>query len=633
VPGGLTEQILEQHQASRASARGETSRRLAADHVLLDGLAGRIAIGAFASLGLPVRRAVGLACLDEPFGIGSASLPDLGAIAEAARRAGCHLAPAGRGECDLLYRERFAAPGKLAFAAGDGAPSAGALGTLVLGVDALEAAAALAGAPLFVADPEWFAVRVEGGLLPGVTGTDVALAIAARLPADACAPIVEITGRGVANLAMADRLAIASQASLLGASAVLFPADERTRQALAAERREADWKPFEAAASASLDPVMTLDLETIEPLMAPDEDRMGARPVRHAMGMPVSRVVVGSYATLADLARLASLVGERRVHHATELVWVPGSPRLLQSAEASGVSAALERAGARLSAGSLPSDVGLVSSPIGTGLFTASRGEHRAGRRTAWSAASLETCAAAALAGCLVDPRELDRTTSAAFESRALEAARLLEPESASSASIGDGAGSRGWTGKALDRPLRGAVLLECGDRVGADRILPLGARQEKRLQDLVALSEFAFAPLDAEFAGHARRQGGGFVTAGRDFGTGEPGELAAVVLAALGVRAVIARSYAPGFVRRLTHAGVLAAEFRHERDEREIGRGDELEIPGLPGALEPGKPLTVRNLTRGSQYTVAHRLDVRGIDWLRAGGLLAAARADEARD
>jgi aconitate hydratase len=600
--------------------------------VLLDGLAGRIAIGAFASLGLPVRRVVGLACLDEPFGIGSASLPDLGAIAEAARRAGCHLATAGRGEGDLLYRERFAAPGKLAFAAGEGAPSAGALGTLMLGVDALEAAAALTGAPLFVADPEWFAVRIEGGLLRGVAGTDVALAIASRLPPEATAPIVEISGRGVANLAMADRIAIAAQASLLGAKAVLFPADDRTRQALAAERREADWKLFEAAASASFDAVMTLDLETIEPLMAPDEDRMAARPVRHAMGMPVSRIVVGSHASLADLVRLAGLIGERRIHDTTELVWVPGSPRLLQAAEASGVSAALERAGARLSAGGLPSDVGPVSSPIVTGLFTASRGEHRAGRRTAWSAASLETCAAAALAGCLVDPRELDHAAPAALATRPLEAARLLEPDGDPAAPIGEDAATRRWTGRAVDRPLRGAVLLECGDRVGADRILPLGARQEKRLQDLAALSEFAFAPLDAEFAGHARRQGGGFVTAGRDFGAGEPGELAAVVLASLGVRAVIARSYAPAFVRRLTHAGVLAAEFRHERDEREIERGDELEIPGLPGALEPGRPLTVRNLTRGSQYTVAHRLDARAIDWLRAGGLLAATRTDEGR-
>jgi aconitate hydratase len=89
-------------------------------------------------------------------------------------------------------------------------------------------------------------------------------------------------------------------------------------------------------------------------------------------------------------------------------------------------------------------------------------------------------------------------------------------------------------------------------------------------------------------------------------------------------VRAVLARSFEPAFRRQLVEAGILPLRLRILADERGIHEGDELEIPGLPESLEPGKPVTVRNLARGSQLALPHDLSAREIEVVVAGGLLA---------
>jgi aconitate hydratase len=410
--------------------------------------------------------------------------------------------------------------------------------------------------------------------------------------------------------------------------AVVFPADETTRRFLKSQGREADWKACEAGEEVRFDADRLVDLNTIEPLIAPVEDLAGARAVRHAMGVAVRRVLIGSGASLADLARLARMMAGRGVHDGTELVVIPGSRQTLDTAAQNGVLQAITAGGARVLGAGLPSDPASAAGLNVTGLCYAARAEERTGRRTAWYVASLESCAAAALAGRIVDPREVDAEfrRDEEPETYALDHSHILGPLAATEPGAGgaDSGGLRPLPAPVpLEGPLRGAVLLKLGDHVTTQHILPWGATTEPLIADVGSLAARAFARVDGDFVRRARAHGGGFAMAGRDLGSGDRAELAAIVVTALKVRAVLARSFDPQFRELLVHAGVLPLRLRTEHDWQGITAGDELEIPGLPETLEVGKPLVVRNLTRGTQHTLAHDLDGHGIALVRAGGVL----------
>jgi aconitate hydratase len=611
--GSLTEQIWDGHRAARAAARARTAERgLSADHFVLSGRAGRLTLRALGST-----RARAEPMLMALEGLTSPTLAPRHLI-EAATRAhalGARVCRPGRGGADRVYRERLAAPGRLAFAVGGGLPTASALGGLDLEVDALEAAEALAGEPLWRPPPAVMAVRLEGGWPAWVGGADLALVLLRdRAILGMAGAGLEVSGAGVAAVPIGDRLLAAFHVRSLGAASLVFPSDERTRRFLASRRREADWKALAAGADAP--PVdRVVELDAIEPLIAPEGEPLQARAVRHAMGLPIHRIVVGARATLADWAKVAHALSGAAVDPRTRLVLVAPGPERIKAAEIAGLLAPLTQAGVVIAGGGLPAEIGAASDAAAAGLYTASDGEHRSGRRMRWHLVSLETCVAAALSGELVDPRVLEERLAEAGESELADPDSVIESRAEAPA-----AGSApGFSAAPLERPIRGAVLLASGARVPAAAILALGPVNEPYADDPAALTAWLFAG-SGDFAGAARRHRGGFVVAGEGFGAGEPAELAALTLGAAGVRAVLARSFAAGFEARLVRAGVLPLVLERDPHGAILREGDELELPGLPGALEPGKPLTVRNLTRGSQCTVAHRLELRAIERLRAG-------------
>ena len=237
------------------------------------------------------------------------------------------------------------------------------------------------------------------------------------------------------------------------------------------------------------------------------------------------------------------------------------------------------------------------------------------------SRTGLDACAEAARTGTVADPRGLDVPRDFASEDEVWFAQPMLRPTAGLPAlPRPNGLASAGITG-----PMRGTVLLKLGDQVTVDRILPWGARVRPSRLDVVALAEFAFAGVDGDLPERAAAHGGGWIVAGQDFGAGPWREQIGWVIAHLGLRAILARSYAPELRRRLIQHGVLALQFITLGDYQEIRQGDELEMPDLPEGLEPGKPLVVRNLTTGTPYALRHDLDAEEIEQVRLGGLLAA--------
>lgn len=633
----LTRSLLEAHLAEGAGrARGVATGAEAAlrvDQVLMDADAATLVFLSFEATGRTRTQVeLALACAEAPLPAPSFEAGDALLYAQsAARRYGVHFSRPGNGRAHHVHTARFAAPGRTLLACVAGATTAGALGSLVLDASEVELAAALAGAPHATIVPPVWAVRLAGTLPPWVDAHDLVRTLAGRLPAHgAGGAVLEYAGPGVGALSMEARLTAARAGAALGASASLFPSDAVTRNWLLARGRDPDWKALAGEPEGEAARVVELHLDALEPMIGRD-DRGGPTPLREAAAIPVGRVVLGPDAGLGDLLLLAAVLRGRTIARGIELVVIPGSRQIRESAAACGALADLLAAGGSL----VDSETRLVPAPPPGAALLCGASSSAAGRARAVFHAGAAAAAAAALAGCIADPRELPLVAPGVEGDGRVEVndALLVKPATAPAAgevSRGSGVGPLPALSPIV-ATLRGVVLLRLGDRLAADLALPGGPKVRRHLADFGALAGHLYAGVDRDFAARARAHGGGFLVAGADYGIGPRVPHAALALVQLGVRAILARSFVPHHRAELIRHGVLALRFAGGTDPDGLRQGDELEIPGLPEVLEPKRPLAVRDLTRGAQFTVHHDLTLREIEMVRAGGLLgvlAAARA-----
>jgi aconitate hydratase len=599
-----------------------------ADHVLAGGQSGLLALTAFERIA-PGAPRVELALASADHGAGATTFEtseEVQALHAVARRTGVRFSRVGHGRGDTIHHERFAVPGRVLLTTGVRPSAAGALGMLTLVADPIEAAAALAGGAYFLAWPGVRYALLTGTLAPAVDGHDVRLALARLLAGTGpTGAFLECAGGGISALSMADRFGVAAGADAFGARAVLLPSDEVTRAFMKAEAREPEWKAFATAEREAADFAAEVDLAVLAPLVAPLAALHDARPVAETGETAIDTIEVGEDAAAAELGRLAALLEGHRVREGVTLVVVPGSRQIMETAREAGVLDRLAAAGARVLE---PGTRSGLAGPASTraGLCVGVRLEDAEDPRARWWSGGIATCAAAARTGWLTDPRGLDLPRAGGNEPEAyvLTDAWIVRP-GAGTDPDGDAAGRSPQfpLGTPIDGALRGGVLAVLGDDVGADAILPWGARVRPLLGDIPRLAEFVLGGIDAGFPERAIRHGGGWIVAGARFGRGIARDPAALAPLALGVRVVIAVSIAPDYRRHLVHAGILPLRFVVAGDHGGLGEGDELEIPGLPDALEPGVPLVVRNLTRGTRFTVRHDLNARQLDTVVAGGLL----------
>jgi aconitate hydratase len=621
VPATVARTLIDAHRVDRLSGPGgATLELLRPDHVLVPDDDAPLVAEVLASLGARVHLELALVAAERGGLAGGFELRPFGAsVPPDLARLGFTVARAGAGSLEPVYRERFAAPGRLVFVVGSGHGGCGALGTLALPVSAIEAAAALAGVPVARERPDVDELRIAGTLPPWCTGQDLAFEIARRRAVGvARGRILEMVGSGVDRLAMADRIAVASWAGPMGALACLFPSDEVTRAWLTSHGREPDWKRLEPPAEEPVDALETLDLDTVEARVAPREGV--PRDVRQWGDARITHVLAGPGLAADDVIRFAIALGGAPVAEGVQVTVLPGSRRTFETAGEAGTLARLADAGVRVLESPAPPSTGADGLGLACGVLPVDLDGFGQ-----WMIASPLACAAAARAGRLADPRELPR---AALEwkpvGRVAAADAWVAPPAPDGGETAERSGAFPLR-PPMTAPLRGEVLLVLGDDVTVDHVLPWGARMEPLLADLPALAGHVLDSVDPAFAARARARGGGFLVAGERFGAGPRRELAAVVLAVAGLFAVLARSHAPGMRSDLIGLGILPLLLPPGDDGGTIASGDELEIPGLPEGLETGKPLEVRNLTQGRPCTVQHDLTPYEVAVVRAGGLVRA--------
>jgi aconitate hydratase len=554
-------------------------------------------------------------------------------LLSAAQHFGLWFSKAGNGVSHPLHQARFGRPGRLLAGSDSHTCAAGAIGMLAIGVGGLEVAMAMAGDPLYLEMPQIWGVELTNELPEWVSAKDVILELLRRHNVKGgVGRIIEYHGPGLAGLSAMDRHVIANMGAELGATTSVFPADDAVREYLDAVGRPVDFRALAADPDAGYDIVESIDLSALEPLIARPSSPGNVVPVREAAGEDVFQVVIGSSANpgLRDFAVVAEVLAGRQTHPRVSVDVNPTSREMLQDLARGGWLFQLIQAGARIHQTGCMGCIGMGQAPAKgrNSLRTVPRNfPGRSGTRedAVWLC-SPETAAAAALTGLISDPRQLDmpcpRPVLPGSYSR--NVAMLLPPlpeAEAGAVELVKGANISSLpVFEPLPEELRLPVLLKLGDNVSTDEIMPAGARALPYRSNIPKLAAFCFGQLDESYPARARETAPGHaVVAGVNYGQGSSREHAVIAPRYLGLRMVIAKSFARIHWQNLANFGILALEFTDPGDYEVLRQGDTVLFSGLRTALAAGTDIVAA--AGGRVLRLRHHLSARQVSMVLAGG------------
>jgi aconitate hydratase len=544
----------------------------------------------------------------------------------------------GNGICHQLYLERFARPGFTLLGSDSHTPTAGGMGMIAMGAGGLDVAAAMAGEPFYIEMPSIMGIKLTGALSPFVSAKDVILEVLSKLTVKGGVnKILEYFGSGVTTLSVPERGTIANMGTETGATTSIFPSDEVTRAFLKAQEREAQWVELKADDGARYDENLEVNLKKVEPLIALPHSPDNVKPVSEVEGTPVDQVCIGSCtnSSLRDLKIVAALLKDKKINEKVSLTISPGSRQVLENLAASGELVHIIKAGARVIENACGPCIGIGQAPPTDGVSLRTFNRNFYGRSGTQSAkvylVSPETAVASAIHGEITDPRKLGTYPEITLpEKIMIDDSMFVFPTEKTHA----GKIVRGPNIKPLpnfppipDR-LQGAVLLKLGDNVSTDDILPGGSEILALRSNIPEISKYAFRYVDPSFADRALKKGGGFIVGGENYGQGSSREHAALSPRYLGVRAIIAESFARIHLANLVNFGIIPLTFVDKQDYSGVSQGDVLDVDvrGLK------KNLCIKNVTKGLEIQVDLSLSDREKDVIKAGGKLASIKARQAQ-
>ncbi|MCC6063602.1 MAG: aconitate hydratase [Thermocrinis sp.] len=558
-----------------------------------------------------------------------------------AKRYGIWLSKPGNGICHQVHLERFAKPGKTLLGSDSHTPTAGGMGMIAIGAGGLEVASAMAGEPFYMRMPKIVGVHLKGKLPDWVTAKDIILELLRRLTVKGgVGKIFEYFGEGIKELSVPERATITNMGAELGATTSIFPSDEITRAYLRAQGREEDWVEILPDPDAEYDEIIEIDLSQLEPLIACPHSPDNVVPVREVEGIKVDQVVIGSCtnSSFVDLTRAAKLLEGRKVHPDVIFAVAPGSKQALELITQNGALLTFLKAGARILESACGPCIGMGFAPPSGGVSVRSFNRNFEGRSGTPDAkvylASPEVCVACAIAGEIIDPRKLgipwvkvEMPERFPYGDEA-----FIEPlpeEEAKKVEIYRGPNIKPLPEfDELPESIEGEVSLIVGDNITTDHIMPAGAKILPLRSNIYAISEYVYHYVDPDFVKRAkeiRDQKGkaNIIVGGENYGQGSSREHAALAPRFLGVRAVIAKSFARIHHANLVNFGIVPLEFKNKEDYHKFSLGDELLIPDLKNRLQEGKEIVVINKTTGEEIVCTYNLTPKQVSVLLKGGLL----------
>ncbi|MBD9297183.1 aconitate hydratase [Megamonas funiformis] len=549
-----------------------------------------------------------------------------------ANKHGIYFSRPGNGICHQVHLERFAAPGKTLLGSDSHTPTAGGIGALAIGAGGLDVACAMAGRPFNLKMPKVVNVKLTGALHKGVSSKDIILKVLQLMTVKGgVGKVIEYTGEGVKTLNIPQRATITNMGAELGATTSIFPSDEVTYEFLKKQNREDCFVALSADDDAVYDETYEINLDDLEPMIAMPHSPDAVKSISEVVGKKIDQVAIGSCtnSSYRDMMIVASILKNKTVAENVSLCISPGSKQVLTMLSQNGALTDLISSGARMLECTCGPCIGMGQSPITNAWSLRTFNRNFYGRSGTLSAnvclVSPEVAAYSAIKGVISDPREAEFDIPSEPDHFLVDDSMIIAPEKQHPENVEI---VRGPNIKPLpeNTPLADTVekqvVIKVVDNITTDHIAPAGAKVLPFRSNIEKISEFIFRDVQAGFKQHCLSVGGGFIVAGQNYGQGSSREHAALAPMYLGIKAVIAKSFARIHQANLINFGIVPFTFANEADYDTIDEGDVLKISNLH-QLAQGKAMMVENVTKKTSFAVNHALSQLDIDILMAGGRL----------
>lgn len=560
-------------------------------------------------------------------------------IQTVAKKHGIYFSKPGNGICHQVNLERFGTPGDTLLGSDSHTPTGGGVGMLAMGAGGLDVAVAMGGGEYYITMPKIVKVNLTGELQPWVSAKDIILELLRRLTVKGGVnKIFEYAGPGIKNLTVPQRATITNMGAELGATTSIFPSDEVTLEFLKAQDREKDFIELKADADAEYDEVVEINLTELEPLAACPHSPDKVVKVSELKGIKVDQVGIGSCtnSSYVDMMKTAAILNGKKVDDTVSLVIAPGSRQVLNMIAKNGALSSIISAGARVLECACGPCIGMGQSPITNAVSLRTFNRNFEGRSGTVSAqvyiVSPETAAASAITGYITDPRTLGEDVKIDMPKEFVINDNLIVPpaEDSSKVEIVRGPNIKPFPcAIPLAEKVIGKVLTKLGDNITTDHIMPSNAKLLPYRSNIPYLSEYCLTPSDKDFPKKAKENNGGFVVAGSNYGQGSSREHAALAPLFLGIKAVLAKSFARIHMANLINNGIMPLIFKSEADYDDISEMDELVIEDALTQVKNDE-IIVKNKTNGHEYVMEFKLPERQKKMVIAGGLLNMVKAGE---
>ena len=632
----IGQKLIKSHLLSGAMTVGsEIGLRI--DQTLTQDATGTMAYLEFEAMGVErVKTELSVAYIDHnTLQTGFENADDHRFIRSVAKKRGLLFSRPGNGICHQVHLERFGIPGKTLIGSDSHTPTGGGIGMLSFGAGGLDVAVAMGGGAYYITMPKMVRINLHGALSPWVSAKDIILEVLRIMSVKGgVGKIIEYGGDGVKSLSVPERATITNMGTELGATTSVFPSDEITREFLKAQGREKDWTEVKADEDAVYDEVIDIDLSALEPLAAMPHMPDNVKKVSEIGEIKVDQCCIGSCtnSSLYDMLKVAAILKGKRVNPNVSLTISPGSMQVLGMLSECGALADILGAGARLLECACGPCIGMGQSPNSAGVSLRTFNRNFEGRSGTADAGvylvSPEVAAASALTGVLTDPRTLGDAPVIHMPEKFVINDNLIDKpasvEEAKELEVIYGPNIKPVpNGDALPEDIEAPVVLKVGDNITTDHIMPAGAKILPYRSNIPFLSNFCFRQCDEDFAKHCKEAGKGIIIGGSNYGQGSSREHAALVPLYLGIKSVIAKSFARIHQANLINAGIVPFTFANPDDYDRIDKGDNLAVKGIRSTIENDGEAILVNETKGESYPLSFSFSGRQKDIILAGGLL----------
>ncbi len=551
-----------------------------------------------------------------------------------ANKYGIYFSRPGNGICHQVNLERFSVPGETLLGSDSHTPTAGGVGMLAIGAGGLDVALAMAGEAYYIKVPKVVKVELKGKLSKMVSSKDIILEVLKRETVKGgVGKVYEYAGEGVAYLSVPQRATITNMGAELGATTSIFPSDEKTKEFFIAQNRLDDWKELSADEDAKYDDIIEIDLSKLEPMVAAPHSPDNIKTCREEGKIKIDQVAIGSCtnSSYEDLMKVSKILKGRKVADNVSLVIAPGSRQVMEMIARNGALADIISSGARILENSCGPCIGMGQSPGTDAVSIRTFNRNFYGRSGTNSAkvylTSPEVAAVSAVYGCLMDPRDAEFDidfNDISTDSFIIDDSMIISPaQDSSKVEIVRGPNIKPFPlNTKLTDIISGKVIIKTVDNITTDHIMPSNAKLLPYRSNIPYLSQFCFSTIDEDFANRAMENKGGFIVAGENYGQGSSREHAALAPLYLGIKGVIAKSFARIHKANLINSGILPMEFENPDDYAKIEQMDELKLEDIIIGLKKSR-IKVTDTKKGFEFYVKAQFSKEEVEMLLAGGRL----------